>query len=242
MPGIPYELSPWLDLRRPPEMDPRSVLAQQDHRRIIKTHSPADAIPLDDECSYITVYRDLRDVTMSWANHRAKMRPEAVERFNALSSDDGVAPLEPVWNGEFDTLIDELETELAVVVILHSWWQVRDQPNVLFVHFNDLLADLEGESRRIAAFLDQPVSDDQWAGVVERCRIDQMRETGRRSERLNLAFEQGADDFFNRGTNGRWHGVLTDAQLDRLESMASSLPSDAAEWLQHGSLALDRRP
>lgn len=113
---------------------------------------------------------------------------------------------------------------------------------MLFVHFNDLLADLEGEARCIASFLDQPVSESEWAGVVERCSIDQMRATARRSERLGHVFEQGADNFFNRGTNGRWQGVLTDAQLDRLESMTSSLPTDVADWLRHGSLALGRRP
>jgi len=242
VPGIPFELSPWLDFRRPPEHDVRPVLATQDHRRFIKTHAPADAIPLDDACCYITVHRDLRDVTMSWANHRAKMRAEAIEMLNELASGDDVTPLDPVWNGDFDALIDELATDFALGDNLRSWWAVRDRPNVLFVHFNDLLEDLEGESRRIASFLGQPVSNDQWPGIVERCTIDRMRETGRASERIGLAFEAGADSFFNRGTNGRWQGELSDAQLDRLAAMTSSLPPDATEWLQHGSLALGRRP
>jgi aryl sulfotransferase len=229
-------------MRRPPESDPKSVLLAQGHRRFIKTHSPADAIPLDDECCYITVHRDLRDVTMSWANHRAKMRPEVVEMLDELASGDDVTLLDPVWDGDLDGLLDELEAEFIIGDNLRSWWELRDRPNVLFVHFNDLLADLEGESRRIASFLDQPVNDAQWPGIIERCTIDHMRETARRSERLSVAFESGADNFFNRGTNGRWQGVLADAQLERLASMTSSLAPDAARWLQHGSLALGRRP
>lgn len=243
VPGVPFELGQWIDRRRPRDQDVRSDLAAQRHRRFIKTHCPADAIPLDDACSYITVHRDLRDVTMSWANHRTTWRAEMIEQLNELSADDaGVTPMDPVWNGDVDRLIEELVTEFDLGGNLRSWWELRDRSNVLFVHFNDLLIDLEGEARRVAEFLGQPVTEEQWPGVVEGCTIDRMREAGRRSEGLDFVFAGGADSFFNRGTNGRWRGVLTDDQLGRLASMSASLPPDAAEWLEHGSLALGRRP
>ena len=35
-----------------------------------------------------------------------------------------------------------------------TWWDFRHLPNVLFVHYNDLKRDLDGEISRIAAFLD----------------------------------------------------------------------------------------
>ena len=174
--GIPFELSPWLDVRRPPESDTLSDLAAQEHRRFITTHSPADAIPIDDECCYVTVHRDLRDVTMSWANHRREMRAELIELFNELAADDDVTPLAPVWDGDMDELVDE------------------------------------------------------------------MRAASQHAEVFGSAFENGADGFFHRGVNRRWQGVLTDTQLERLAEMTAALPSDAAEWLEHGSLALGWRP
>jgi aryl sulfotransferase len=188
------------------------------------------------------VHRDLRDVTISWANHRREMRAELIEVFNELAADDDVAPLAPVWDGDLDTLIDELVAEFDIARHLDSWWGLRGRPNVLFVHFNDLLADLDGEMRRISAFLDQPVPEQRWPAVVERCTIEEMREQGRQSERIGLAFENGVDSFFHRGTNRRWEGVLTDAQLQRLAGMTAVLPPDAAAWLEHGSLALGWRP
>ena len=63
------------------------------------------------------------------------------------------------------------------------------------------------------------------------------------SGRLEVAFEGGADAFFNQGTNGRWVGTLTDDQLRRYaDHVADGLPADAAEWLEHGSLRLGVRP
>jgi aryl sulfotransferase len=242
-PGAPFELGVWIDRRRSPDQDVRADLAAQHHRRFIKTHVPADAIPFDDACSYITVHRDPRDVTISWANHRATWRADLVAQLDELAAGEpGVTPLDPEWDGDIDRLIDELVAEFDLGAVLNTWWALRDRPNILFVHFNDLLRDLEGECRRIASFLGQRVSEQEWPGVVERCTIDEMRTVGRRSAGLDFVFEGGADSFFNRGTNGRWRGVLTDAHLDRLASLTTSLPPDAAEWLELGSLALGWRP
>ena len=58
-----------------------------------------------------------------------------------------------------------------------------------------------------------------------------------------MVFENGADAFFHKGTNGRWRDVLTPAQLDGYDAMvAGGLPDDAAQWLEYGSLATGTRP
>jgi aryl sulfotransferase len=170
------------------------------------------------------------------------MRPEVVETLNALAVDDDVALLPPVWNGDMDQLFDEWERDCSPTDHLAGWWPLRGEPFVLFVHYNDLTADLDGEMRRIAEFLDLEIADDLWPGVVERCRIDAMRSEAADAGLHDLGFEGGAASFFHQGTNGRWVGVLTDDQLARYDAMVAELPADAAEWLGHGSLALGRRP
>jgi aryl sulfotransferase len=82
-PGDRSSRSPWVDVRSRPIDEVLAHLAQQQHRRFIKTHSPADCVPIFEECRYIMVYRDGRDALMSWANHRGAMRSEAVEWLNA---------------------------------------------------------------------------------------------------------------------------------------------------------------
>jgi aryl sulfotransferase len=111
------------------------------------------------------------------------------------------------------------------------------------VHYADLLADLDGEMRRIAEFLGVDVPADLWGEVVKRCEFDTMKSEHEASPILSTAFDDGAQAFFHQGTNGRWRGVLTDAQLQRHADLVHELlPDDAALWLECGSLALGRRP
>jgi aryl sulfotransferase len=235
-------LSPWVDSRLSTIDELNARIEAQDHRRFLKTHTSAAGYPVDVTGKNIVVYRDGRDALVSWSNHREKMRPEVVEAMNEEAAVDGVAPLPPVWNGDMDQLFDEWERDCSPVDHLGGWWPLRNEPYVLFVHYNDLSADLEGEMRRIADFLELDVSEEQWPSVVERCRIDSMRSEAHEAGLHELGFEGGAASFFHKGTNGRWEGVLTDEQLARYATMVSELPADAAAWLEHGSLALGHRP
>jgi len=36
---------------------------------------------------------------------------------------------------------------------VQTWWNERERSNILFLHFNDLLADLEGEILRVSDYL-----------------------------------------------------------------------------------------
>jgi hypothetical protein len=88
---------------------------------------------------------------------------------------------------------------------VRSWWAVRDQPNVLFVHFADLKKDLEGEMRRIAEFLDiTNLTDEQWKAAVEHCGFAWMKEHAEMyaPPMADISFKGGAKEFINKGTNG----------------------------------------
>ena len=39
---------------------------------------------------------------------------------------------------------------------VRSWWDIRNLPNVMLIHFNDMKTDLAGSISRIAEFLDIP--------------------------------------------------------------------------------------
>lgn len=235
-------MSPWIDARFSPVEEVLAHLEQQEHRRFVKTHSPADCVPLFLDCKYVTVYRDGRDALMSWANHRGAMRDELVDVLNASAANEGIRELPP-WSGDMDELFDQWELDCSPVRHLASWWPLRHDGFAYFVHYNDLKADLEGEMRKLADFLDIEVPDHLWPGAVQRCGLAEMREQARTSARVEMIFENGADSFFHKGTNGRWRDVLTPAQLDRYEALVSQgLPDDASQWLRSGSLATGIRP
>ena len=102
-----FDLAPWLDSRGGSIDELYARLDAMAHRRVIKTHSPADCTPIFTECRYIAVYRDGRDALVSWANHRREMRPHILEVLNPQAAADGVAPWPPVWKGDMDELFDE---------------------------------------------------------------------------------------------------------------------------------------
>ncbi|TFH20636.1 MAG: hypothetical protein E4H05_01860 [Acidimicrobiales bacterium] len=179
---------------------------------------------------------------MSWANHRGAMRSELIELLNASGAEEGLSPL-PSWDGDMDELFDQWSKDCSPITHLASWWPLRHEGFAYFVHYNDLKADLECEMRRLAAFLDIEVPEDLWPDTVARCGLSEMREEARGSGRVNVIFENGADSFFHKGTNGRWRDVLTQEQLERYDALvADGLPADAAQWLESGSLATGTRP
>lgn len=234
-PGDLGTRSPWVDMRLRPIDEVAGQLEAQAHRRFIKTHSPAHTIPLAESVRYVVVYRSAPDALVSWGNHRTKMRPEIMQILNDAAAPEGLAPLPLTFDGDFGRLFDEWSRHCSPASHLASWWPLRNEPNVLMLHYADLLADLGAEMRQIADFLALDVPEDAWADVVGRCRIGAMREQARAAGHIDMGFDGGADSFFNTGTNGEGARQLSDDLLVRIgDHCAAHLESDAIDWLAHG--------
>jgi aryl sulfotransferase len=232
-PGSVFDVAPWLEARWEPASDVLARLDAQTHRRHVKTHSPADAIPRFEDASYIVVGRDGRDACMSFLNHLANMQPEMQGRLLTSAIEEGIAleggppPVHDVH--EFFRWFIDGGVEFDVI---SSWWELRDQPNVLFVHYDDLTADLDGEMRRVATFLDLPVDEARWPAMVDSCTFAGMKGRADEIADFETHFVGGADTFLYKGTNGRWHAVLTAGELaDYDEAVARWLTPECATWL-----------
>jgi aryl sulfotransferase len=241
--SIPID-APWVDARFEPIETVVARLEAQTHRRCLKSHTPADGIPLFADAHYIAVYRGGLDSFMSWVNHWNGMRMENMGATIDEAVADGVdlTALPPPSDDIHEMFRQWLE-DPPQLAHLDTWWPLRAEPNVTVLHYADLLADLEGEMRRLAERLVIDVPDDAWPRVVARCSIDEMREAHRGHEQLDHHFDGGADRFFHQGTNGRWRTVLTDEETTAYEAMVSArLPDDVRGWFEHGSLTTGRRP
>src|SRR5690242_5213672 len=71
------QLSPWLDMLTRTRADVFAQLAAQTHRRFIKTHTPLDGLPIEEQVTYVCVGRDPRDAAVSWFHHMANVDMEA---------------------------------------------------------------------------------------------------------------------------------------------------------------------
>lgn len=243
-------VSPWIDARfRASAADTHAALAAQTHRRFIKAHLPLDGLPLYDEVRYIHVARDGRDAVMSMHNHFTGNAPATVDTFDRIGMEDPTIgrpyprlppdPAEyfrlwistPVISGQSDGFPTPSFFDFEV-----SYWAERGRPNVLLVHYNDLSADLGGEMRRIARFLGIPVDETLWPSQVDAARFEAMRAASDAlMPQIKSHLVGGAQRFFNKGTNGRWRGVLTDDDLALyLAKVRQKFTPALAAWLESG--------
>ncbi|MCC3256500.1 sulfotransferase domain-containing protein, partial [Xanthomonas campestris] len=119
---------------------------------------------------------------------------------------------------------------------VRSWWERGEDANVLLLHYADLLDDLPGQIRLIAAFLGIPISSDRWDAIVAHCRFDYMRQHAARYVPQGAGlWREGGKAFFNQGQIGRWRKVLP-ADLNNAYSRRADaeLGVDVAQWLAHG--------
>jgi aryl sulfotransferase len=251
------ELSPWLDARWGPIDEVIGKLEAQQHRRFIKSHLPLDGLPFFPQVQYIVVGRDPRDVFMSLWNHHSNYTPAGLEmiashvnetpgrvgqRFPAAPEDIHIFWREWIGQGWFPW---ESEGYPYWGNLHHtqSWWAYRHLPNILFVHYTDLSANLAGEVKRIADFLGIPLAEESLPGMLQLLTLDAMREDQVRVDSADpnrsSVFKDGARTFFFKGTNGRWKEVLSVEELDLYEAKAAQvLTPDCRAWLEEGRVAL----
>jgi len=236
-----HEISPWLDLRiMPPEI--MGLLDAQEHRRVVKTHLPLDALTFSPKAKYLYIGRDGRDVLFSLYNHHARANQLWYDVLNltpGLVGDPIERPDQDI-NRYFRTWLDENGKPFwPYWENIRTWWAARTLPNVKLVHFADLKADMEGQMRSIADFLGCEIDEAQWPAILTHCSFEWMKANAERMSPLGGAiFEGGAQDFINKGTNGRWKDVLTADEVAAYEQKAvEELGPECAAWLKAGTLA-----
>lgn len=242
--------SPWVDMRVRPLEEVMEGIEAQAHRRFLKTHLEFDALPIYDGVRYIHVARDGRDAFMSWYNHSRHYTPVAAEMQSAAGlADETIGkplPLPGDSIREFFQLwmTDGPQARLAndfpaqrYFEIEKSYWAERKRPNLLMVHYTDLLANLAGEMRRIADFLDITIPEDKWPALIDAANFKFMREHGATlMPRAVQGWDKGAERFLHEGTNGRWRDVLTGDDIALYEARARrELSPNLVRWLEQGS-------
>ncbi|RXF73179.1 sulfotransferase domain-containing protein [Hansschlegelia zhihuaiae] len=241
------EMSPWLDLRVPPKAEKLPAVEAQAHRRFLKTHLPVDALVYSPKAKYLYIGRDGRDVVWSMHNHHVNANELWYRALNDTPGRVG-PPIGPPPADVRRYFLEWLQGDghpfWPFWENIRSWWAMRELPNLLLLHFNELKADLPGQVRCIAAFLDIPVEPGRWDAILEHCGFAYMKRHASKSVPLGGAFwDGGAQTFVHQGTNGRWRDILTAEDCRRYEETARhELGEACAHWLATGERSdQDRR-
>lgn len=233
------EISPWLDLRVPPKAVKLPMVEAQTHRRFLKTHLPIDALVFSPKAKYLFVARDGRDVVWSFYHHHANAN---ATWYGLLNDTPGLVgeKIEPPGMGVVPYFRQWLERDgfpfWPLWEIVRSWWQVRDLPNVMLLHYAQMKADLPGTIRRVAAFLDIPIDESRWDAILEHSGFAYMKAHADKSAPLGgILWEGGAGTFINKGVNGRWRDMLPPEDVAAYEARAlKELGPECARWLATG--------
>lgn len=251
----PMSISPWIDERfiQVPEETLARIEAQP-HRRYLKSHLPFDALPIHDDVRYILVARDGLDAMMSWHNHQVKYkRMELLDR--AGLADETVARPYPRpsenpreffldWMGlNGDSRVGDVSAD-SFFDTERTYWAARREPNVLMVHYNDMIANLDGEMQRIARFLEIDTPPELWPQLVSAATFEQMRRDGAvLMPHANAAWTGGHEAFIHAGRNQRWRDALTEDDVAAYRRRAEQALSPALNrWLSEGRLATGSEP
>lgn len=245
-------ISAWIDRRFPQPIE--AVIAQieaQEHRRFLKSHMPLDGLPFYDEVKYIHVARDGRDACMSFHNHGTGFTGKMLEGLNKAGLEDDTIGrpypyIDPDPGRFFHQWItrgevpghEEGSPSMSYFHFERSWWEARDRPNVLLVHYNDLKADLSGEMHRVADFLGIAITPDLWPVLIEAAGFEAMRRAGDTlMENVATIFKDGSQGFFFKGSNERWRRVVADEDLALYDVKAEAMLSPACrDWTARGRL------
>jgi len=250
-------LSPWIDMTTRPRIEVWADLEAQQHRRFIKTHTPLDGLPIHPEVTYVVVGRDPRDVAISMDHHRRNMDFDAVARHRARAeevdgvtgaSPDATPPRRPLPTDERERFWRWVEDDRPITesgatlrYTLHhlaSFWDARDDVDVVFLHYDELAADLEGEMRRLAEHLGIVVAEERWPELVDAAGLAAMRA---KAESVAAVTDRelwpDPTTFFRQGTSQQWRALLDVDDVRRYAAIARSLaPSDLCDWVHRPPL------
>jgi aryl sulfotransferase len=230
------KVSPWLENRFVPRLHTLAVLESQEHKRFVKTHLPANALPYRADARYIYIARDGRDAVWSWHNHHMNLRPQFYQMMRAGLL-NGTPPLTPPTLDQRRFFLEWLDGDGYPLwpfwTHVKSWWDLRHLPNVLVLHYFDLKSDLLEGIRKIASFIDVDVDVEDLTRIAECCTFSYMKS---RAEDLlpefSRAMNGGAKSFIHRGSGGAWMDVLTPEDICRYESqMLAAVGAECARWL-----------
>uniref|UniRef100_A0A146MEA5 Sulfotransferase family cytosolic 1B member 1 n=4 Tax=Lygus hesperus TaxID=30085 RepID=A0A146MEA5_LYGHE len=178
--------------------------------RMIKTHLPRTLLPrqlftVKPKVIYVT--RNPKDMCVSYY-HYSKLLHDyqgTLDQFVQLFLDDK-APVGPFMSHVL------------------GFWELRDEPNVLFLTYEDMKKDHRGAITKVARFLEKDLTDDQVQQLEDHLSFQKMRQ----NPTVNLQpvlqakngpeFKQEGDQtFIRKGQVGDWRNYLSEDVSNRFD-------------------------
>jgi hypothetical protein len=230
-------LSPWVDHLIEPREALMARLAAQPWRRVMKTHTPLDGVPLDPHATYVVVARHPLDAAVSLYHQGDNLdRRRLAELTGGAAPVDRIRPPLQEWLRQWIRADADPRTSLDSLRG-HLWhaadaWQRRETANVVLVHYADLQHDLPGEMRRLAGRLGVDVADSEWPALAAAADFTNMQREAAHFAPAAGGVLRSTTEFFRRGRSGSGRELLTASELtDYRRRVAALAPGELLAWL-----------
>ena len=225
-------VTPWLELPKsfardePFDRDARlATFDALEDPRVFKMHVLWEEIPRPpgSRSKVITITRDPRDLPWSMYSHLRGMRPE----IRAASVEDG-----------FDAYFESWMEFGYFFKFVQSFWPHRDDPDLLWLRFEDLKRDLRAEAEKIVAWAGwdlAPTDIDRALQWVDFAHMQAQERTSLMTEARNIWQDDAR--FFREGAVGANRARLSPDQEARIVSRARETFEPAClEWVMSQGL------
>ncbi len=226
---------PWIDIRirEMPEVAER--LDAMTHRRSMKSHTPMDGLPLDDQAQYLCVFRHPLDAHFSFRKHVRNIPMSWFDLFYPEDDVDGIT-FRRFLDGGAEGFDADAMPLAHIIQHYRAAVALADRPNVSLFHYADMTRDLQGTFAKLADLLNISHPTHVLEQLVQAATFKNMKAHAERyAPSGGKGFMKSDTEFFHSGTSGKWDGKLTDKEVEAYSVMMDAhLTSEERAWLEYG--------
>ncbi len=102
-----------------------------------------------------------------------------------------------------------------------SWWKYHDHPNMLLVHYEDLLVEPAKQISQLATFLGHSYSEEKIKAIVANTSFKRMsvQPSSAYSKHVTQAEMSQQGTLIRKGQKGQWHSYFTEEQNAYVDSI-----------------------
>jgi hypothetical protein len=173
--------------------------------RIFKSHMPYHMAlggnPAECPCKYIYIARNPKDVAVSY--YYFERDKSWAGNYNGP------------WEHWLNMFIEGRVQRGDWFDHILSWWNHRKEENLLFLRYEDLRRNFDRELRKIARFLDYPLSIEAVNKITEKTVFNNMK----KDDFSNMHEIKEFQGFFRKGEIGSWKDQFTVIQNEEFDKL-----------------------